>query len=386
MPRKGLISALSIAAVVAVLLAAGGVYYYLNNSSPAQAAGNKSHGQQHRGAPAASSPEHVLSVSPADGATGVNGAADIRVVFSEPLSASSPMPTITPATNGTWQRSGDTAVFAPTRGFSPRTKVTLLIPSGSSGVQSTGGGLLAAADTVKFRVGKFSRVRIEQLLAQLGYLPLTWAPVTGTPAPLTDANAQLSAAYSPPQGSYTWQPGYPVQLKRLWKPDQPSMILQGAVMAFESDHHIALDGLIGRGVWKAMFRAIALGQTNAHGYTYALARQKAPETLTVWHNGAVIFKHLANTGIPVAPTAVGTDPIYLKYRFQIMKGKNPDGTKYADPVSWVSYFRAGEAVHYFQRYSYGSQQSLGCVELPYGPAKKIWPYLTYGTLVTVTAP
>ncbi len=50
----------------------------------------------------------------------------------------------------------------------------------------------------------------------------------------------------------------------------------------------------------------------------------------------------------------------------------------------MAYFRAGEAVHYFPRGSYGSQQSLGCVELPYNQAKFIWPYLTYGTLVTVT--
>ena len=48
-----------------------------------------------------------------------------------------------------------------------------------------------------------------------------------------------------------------------------------------------------------------------------------------------------------------------------MKGTNPDGTKYADPVTWVAYFRAGEAVHYFPRGSYGSLQSLGCVELPW---------------------
>ncbi|HEX9515595.1 MAG TPA: L,D-transpeptidase, partial [Streptosporangiaceae bacterium] len=130
----------------------------------------------------------------------------------------------------------------------------------------------------------------------------------------------------------------------------------------------------------------AAGKTNMHGYTYAVARQKLPETLTVWHNGRVIFHHLANTGIPVAPTAVGTDPVYLRYQHQIMRGRNPDGTKYADPVAWVAYFHAGEAVHYFPRYSYGSQQSLGCVELPYKPAKRIWPYLTFGTLVTVTAP
>jgi hypothetical protein len=139
-------------------------------------------------------------------------------------------------------------------------------------------------------------------------------------------------------------------------------------------------------VWRAMFRALAAGQINTHGYTYALASQKLPETLTVWHNGHVIFHNLANTGIPAAPTAVGTDPVYLRYRHQIMRGRNPDGTKYADPVAWVAYFRSGEAVHYFPRYSYGSPQSLGCVELPYQPAKRIWPYLTFGTLVTVTSP
>jgi hypothetical protein len=383
--RRSLIPALSVAAAAAVILAAAGVYYYLQNPSPAQAAGND--GRAHQVGPAlAKGPEHVVSVSPADGATGVNGGAPVRVVFSETLNATSPMPALSPAIKGNWRRSGNTATFVPARGFSPRTKVTLRIPGGSTGVQSNGGGLLAAPVTARFRTGTFRRIRLEQLLAQLGYLPLTWAPATGNAAPLSDPNAQLSAAYRPPQGSYTWQSGYPVQLKRLWKPDRASEVLIGAVTAFESDHGLALDGTIGRGVWRAMFRALTRGQMNTHGYTYALASQKLPETLTVWHNGSIVFKHLANTGIAIRPTAVRTDPVYLRYRSQIMKGTNPDGSKYADPVAWVAYFHYGEAVHYFPRYSYGSPQSLGCVELPYAPAKRLWPYLTFGTLVTVTAP
>ena len=369
-----------------MILAAAGVYYYVQHPSAAHAAPSGGNGHAGGTTPASTAPEQVLSVSPADGTTGVNGGAPIRVVFSQALTASSPLPTLSPDIAGSWQRSGNAAVFVPARGFSPKTKVTLRIPAGGSGVQSAGGGLLAAPRTVRFRVGQFSRGRMEQLLAQLGYLPLTWAPDKGTAAPLSEPNAQLSAAYSPSPGTYTWQSGYPSALKRLWKPDRPSLIMRGAVMAFESDHHLALDGDIGTGVWHAMFRALTRDQLNTHGYTYALASQKVPETLTVWHNGAVIFTHLANTGIGVAATTVGTSPVYLKYRFQIMKGRNPNGTKYADPVSWVSYFRAGEAVHYFPRYSYGSQQSLGCVELPYSPAKKIWPYLTFGTLVTITAP
>jgi hypothetical protein len=41
-------------------------------------------------------------------------------------------------------------------------------------------------------------------------------------------------------------------------------------------------------------------------------------------------------------------------------------------------------VHSMDRASFGSPQSLGCVELPLTEARQVWPYLTYGTLVTVT--
>src|SRR5260370_38445617 len=106
--RRSVVPALSVAAAAAVILAVAGVYYYLRNPSPAQAAGNKSH-EHPAAALAAKGPEQVLSVTPADGATRVNGGGKVRVVFSEPLSASSAMPSLTPAIRGTWQRSGSTA-------------------------------------------------------------------------------------------------------------------------------------------------------------------------------------------------------------------------------------------------------------------------------------
>jgi L,D-transpeptidase catalytic domain/Bacterial Ig-like domain len=381
--RRRMLTLVGVAAAVVGLVIAGGIYLYVQKASAAHAAGDN------RGKTAGhvpKMPEHVVSITPAEGSTSVDGAADIRVEFSAPLSPHSPMPTLKPAIDGTWQRHGNTAVFVPDTGFKQRMQVTVRVPAGSTGVTSTGGGLLDAPVTATFRTGKYSSARLEQLLAQLGYLPLTWSPLSGSPAPLSDTRAQVNAAYKPPAGTYTWQSGYPSELTSLWRPAKPSLILKGAVMAFEADHHLTLDGIIGSQVWRAMFKAVAAGQMNTHGYSYALASQKLPETLTVWHNGHVIFRNLANTGIPAAPTAVGTDPVYLRYQTQIMKGRNPDGTKYADPVAWVAYFRAGEAVHYFPRYSYGSQQSLGCVELPYQPAKRIWPYLTFGTLVTVTPP
>jgi lipoprotein-anchoring transpeptidase ErfK/SrfK len=67
-----------------------------------------------------------------------------------------------------------------------------------------------------------------------------------------------------------------------------------------------------------------------------------------------------------------------------MRGLMPDGTPYADPVQFVSFFHGDYAVHSIDRASYGSPQSLGCVELPLSEARQVWPYLTYGTLVTVT--
>lgn len=393
--RRRLMAIVGIAAALVVLVGAGGIYFYgtASKGSTAHAAGKtKIVTTLARG------PEHVLSITPSAGATGVNGSADIAVVFSEPLSPTSPMPKLRPKISGTWRVSGDTAVFVPRKGYWQHTKVKVTVPAGATGVQSSGGGQLTTRVTESFTTGSFSEVRLEQDLAQLGYLPLTWARATGSPAPLNDLKAQFSAAYNPPQGSYTWQQGYPSRLMSLWRPDGPSNILRGAVAAFQADHGLLLDmiaenqlglvvsGSIGSRLWHAMFRALARQDMNTHGYTYAVASQHYPETLTVWHDGQVIFHHLANTGIPIRPTAVRTDPVYLRYQNQIMKGTNPDGSKYADPVAWVAYFHGGEAVHYFPRYSYGSQQSLGCVELPYDQAKWIWPYLTYGTLVTVTNP
>ena len=155
-------------------------------------------------------------------------------------------------------------------------------------------------------------------------------------------------------------------------------------MAFQSQHQMPVTGTTGPMFWSALLRAARTGQRNTSGYTYAVASQVAPETLTIWHDGRVVLRTPANTGIPAAPTANGTYPVYERLPYQIMQGTNPDGSHYADPVRYVAYFHGGEAVHYFPRGSYGFQQSLGCVELPYTAAAQAYPYLTYGSLVTVT--
>ena len=334
----------------------------------------------------------LVSMSPTAGTRGVNGTSPIRVQFSAPLAASSPMPTLSPSIPGTWTVQGDDAVFTPTVGYLENTKVTVKIPGGAAGMISAAGakvgdgGTLGSGLSQSFTTGSFSTMRLQQLLAQLGYLPFTWTSTSQPAISPANARAELSAAYSAPAGTFSWQGSYPWNLTSQWKAGSDNLLQVGAIRAFESVQGLTMDGTAGRAVWSDLLTAVAHGKQNPNGYTYGLASQDSPESLRIWHNGRLVFTSPANTGIPASPTADGTFPVYLRYYFQIMQGTNPDGSKYADPVYYVSYFDGGDAVHYFPRYSYGYYQSLGCVELPWDAAKAAWPYLTYGSLVTVTGP
>ena len=330
----------------------------------------------------------VTSVTPAPNSRGVNGTDPIQVGFSAPLARNSPLPQLSPSVAGSWQVDGTSATFTPAAGFPEDTTVTLTDPAGSSGTRSAAGakagagGHLASVFTQSFTTASYSTLRLEQLLAQLGYLPLTWTP-SGTAIQPTDTAGQLAAAYSPPSGSFSWQRGYPSMLHDFWSEGSGNLIVTGAVRAFQSQQGLTMDGAAGAQVWSDLLKAVAAGHNNGNGYTYALASKDLPETLTIWHDGREVLSTPANTGIPEAPTADGTFPVYERLQFQIMQGTNPDGSTYADPVSWVSYFDGGDAVHYFPRGSYGWPQSLGCVELPSSTAPIAYRYLSYGSLVTV---
>jgi peptidoglycan hydrolase-like protein with peptidoglycan-binding domain len=354
--------------------------------------------------PAPAGPLRLLTASPADGAHGVNGGGPITLTFSSALSPATPLPTLSPKIAGSWKVTGATATFTPSSGYLPHTKVTLAVPGGMTGAAASA-GTLKKPSSLRFTTGTYSTLGLQQILTQLGYLPFTWTPAASgsdgaipadAPAAAgsgtTDSapaglNAEVSTAYAPAAGTFTFKPGYPGQLTSQWKPGKDNMLDQGAIRAFQSVQNLEMDGVAGPDVWARLLTAAAKNQVNPNGYTYAVASQNSPhESLKVWHNGKVILNTLANTGIPGANTADGTFPVYERLQFQIMKGTNPDGSKYADPVQWISYFNGGDAVHYFDRPAYGYYQSLGCVELPYHQAKFIWSYLTYGTLVTVTGP
>jgi peptidoglycan hydrolase-like protein with peptidoglycan-binding domain len=348
-----------------------------------EASGPVSTSSRHRGTRTATPIQAptIVSSTPGPDARDVNGAEPVQLTLSGVPTARSPLPRVSPPAPGSWSRRGTGLTFTPSAGFPEDTWVTITMP-GHREAGRDGGGVAGSA--VSFSTGSYATLRLQQLLAQLGYLPLSWSPRLGGSVMPGNAQAQLLAAYRPPAGRFTWVSGYPSHLASLWRPGRPNLIDTGAIMAFESGHGLPLDGVASATVWSDLLRAAEAQQDNPHGYTYALASKVIPETLTIWHDGQQVFSSPANTGIPIDPTSDGTFPVYLRYRFQVMQGTNPDGTHYADPVQFVAYFQAGQAVHYFPRYSYGWPQSLGCVELPLAAAAQAWPYLTYGSLVTVT--
>ncbi|QQE79937.1 L,D-transpeptidase family protein [Alicyclobacillus sp. SO9] len=225
-------------------------------------------------------------------------------------------------------------------------------------------------------------LRLQQLLASLGYMPVTWSPKHKQK--LT-SKLELTDFKSPPQGVWKWR-SHSVQthLSHFFNKEAYSVITQGAVMSFEADHNLKTDGIAGPEVWKTLISASLKHEQAHYRYAYVYVTKHRPERLTLWYNGKVVETSLANTGISQSPTQDGTWPVYLRYRSQTMQGTNPNGSHYKDKgVPYVNYFHGGDAVHGFIRSSYGFPQSLGCVELPISKAKISWNYIHYGTLVTV---
>jgi len=221
---------------------------------------------------------------------------------------------------------------------------------------------------------------LEQALATLHYLPLTFATTVSK-----QAEEARWTAFQSTTGDFSWRfANVPYPLQSLWQASRYTVVVQGAVMALETHDNLTIDGAAGPQVWRAILRDVAANRINAGAYTYVMVKKNAPEQLQLWSNGAVVYTSLANTGIAAAPTPNGTWPVYLRYASQTMEGTSPSGEHYSDAgVPWVSYFYGGDAIHGFTRAAYGYPQSLGCVELPPERAAVVFHDIDYGTLVTV---
>ena len=307
----------------------------------------------------------------------------LTLTFSRPVSAvlGQALPELSPTTRGEWRLlDAHTLSFVPAGdgfGLGANVQVTLPLP-----VVIAGRPVADATRTLAWQVPLGTTLRLQQLLAELGYLPLDWH-ARGTSA--ETSHAELLAAITAPAGRFSWRyPDTPPELRTLWVPGQPNQITRGAVMMFEHNSDLAVDGIAGPHVWKQLLADTISHSGHQSGYSYVYVHRSVPQSLNLWVDGQTILSSPGNTGVPAAPTQLGTYPVFEHIPIGRMRGTNPDGTKYNDPgIRWISYFHGGDAIHSFTRASYGTPQSLGCVELPLAAAAEVWPHTPIGTLVTI---
>jgi len=294
----------------------------------------------------------------------------LTLTFVQPVSAvlGSRLPRLEPAISGRWtQLDSHTLSFRPAGlGFGLGATLRVRLPGKS----------------LTWHVARGSTLRLQELLARLGYLPVRWSSASSeqpTPA------SEVADAVSAPRGVFSWRyPQTPSSLTSLWKPGSWNVVTAGAVMRFEDEHGLGTDGVAGPQVWRALIRDDLAGRRYDAGYSYVFVHETIPQSLSLWHDGHVVLTSPGNTGIASAPTAQGTWPVFEHIPVGTMSGTNPDGSHYNDPgIRWISYFHGGDALHAFPRASFGTPQSLGCVELPEAAAAQVWPYTPIGTLVTI---
>jgi peptidoglycan hydrolase-like protein with peptidoglycan-binding domain len=381
--HRGRRIALLVLGVVVVVAVIGGIAYSVGKKSTPSSSSSHGAAVTSTTKPARDvAALKVTATSPTAGATNVASNATITVQFSAPVALGSAMPTLAPPVAGTWaQLNSRTLEYRLTAPLIPSTNEVLTIPSGKTGLRGRNGSALPAAATVNFTVADGSIQRLQEVLAALNYMPLTFTP--SGPAPAAQDLAQPQAG----SFAFRWQTLYTL-MNSLWTPGSEDVITKGAVESFQNQNGLTVDGLAGPAVWSALLNDLAAQKMDPAPYVYVLVSKTLPENLTLFNNGMPQYANIpVNTGAPGADTVDGTYPVFEHVPSSRMTGTNPDGSTYDDPaVPWASYFNGGDALHGFVRASYGSPQSNGCVEMAISDAQTLWPLTPIGTLVTVVGP
>ena len=325
---------------------------------------------------------YLRATTPAAGAENVAPNTTISVTFSKSISVRTAQPSLLPKIAGKWvQTTPTTLTYQLDSPLIPSTQEVVTIPGGNGGVRGTDGAVLSSSRSLTFDVASGDMLRLQQLVAGLDYLPLSFA-ASGPPPTRADL------AQDQP-GTFSWRwPNLPTELTSQWTQGSDNEITKAAVEAFETQNDIGVDGIAGPAVWAALINDTINGKVDGTPYVYVLVNKALPENLTLWNNGTAQYVGIpVNTGAPGADTTDGSFAVFEHVRYSDMKGTNPDGSTYDDPnVPYASYFNGGDALHGFIRASYGSPQSNGCVEMPYADAALVWPLTPVGTLVTVVGP
>jgi lipoprotein-anchoring transpeptidase ErfK/SrfK len=313
----------------------------------------------------------------------VDGTAPLWVRLSGPPAPGSPRPTVSPADAGAWSTNGDSEYFTPASTLEPCTSYVLTIPAA---IQATGQTPLGKAKKVALQVACPPVKALQQALARLGFLPYTFHSLYGIHLPGGPETRSLAAhhAFHVPTGvmSANAHDAPPLDYGQL---DETT---QGALTVFEAAHGIEASetsGVSDARIWESLLAAETEGRRDPSPYTFVTVSESDPETLEVHKGNHVVLSTPANTGVPGAETPTGIFPIFARDVSTTMIGTDTDGTKYDDPdVPWVNYFNGGDAVHGYERGSYGFPQSNGCVELPVATAKTVFGMLALGDIVYIT--
>lgn len=286
----------------------------------------------------------------------------------------------------------------------------------------------ASVDPGHLASARFTQIVVR--LQDLGYLPLTQAAVVWGIDAQGQTLTQRHDAFAFP---------VPATLQAevdqsAWGPSNPW--IQGALISFNRVNGRARDGQYAHAVFDADTLAALqspTAQSDPWPWTWVLVDKRTGtrnnETLQVWqaptagHPGGFVFATPVSTGVLDATTS-GTWPIYRRLPSTTMRGAFPhpislaqyqkaqqavlasetSGPKpsvsvppvglfrghpvrwvpYNDPgILWVSYFHAGQALHFYPRARYGFEQSAGCVEQPLAAARTVYRLVHDGVPVSV---
>ena len=323
-------------------------------------------------------PTRVVRLPPS---TITDGTGTLGVTLSAPPAGPSPRPTLQPAVAGTWSTVGNTELFTPSVTLTPCSTYTLTVWADTT---ATGHSRVGRKHIVPLKVACPPLIGMQQELARLGYLGARLHPRYAVHLPPSGPESLHDAAvhaYRPFHGQLEPDPADapPVEMGTL---DETT---KGAIEVFQEDHNLEPTGEPNAATWHLLLVVSAMYHRNPQPYTWVSVTESLPETLEVHHGDRVALSTPANTGVPGAETAQGIFPIYERLTSTTMEGEDVDGTKYkVEDVPWVNYFNGGDAVHGYERGSYGFPQSNGCVELPIATAAEVYPMLAVGDIVWVT--
>ena len=159
----------------------------------------------------------------------------ITLTFNKPITKAlgSNRPPVSPTTPGTWQtKNNHTIVFQPQDyGYGLGAKVSVALPSG---VRLVGGQQNGSSSTGTWIVPAGSTLRLQQLLAQLGYLPFSFK---GAHVALDAAGPGGSGDQAAVGQARLEIPEHPGRADgACGRPGIAGTMTKGAIMAFQNDH------------------------------------------------------------------------------------------------------------------------------------------------------